>query len=383
MRTLGRALFAVFPIIALTAIVLYVWPRSDPGPRQGAIIWAFRPRLLLIPVGALIVHWISYLLILLVSERRATRRLWIFIVGAIALALVFAVLLMLPRNTFLATMLLSLPAALTIVLLLGWKREKQFWMYGAGITPLVGSVCPYLLVIFVFWSHPWNDAAQLRLPDGRIFHVQRFWESDILTQEISNDFLFLRTKVIVGNYNEYAGLAIVRPEGAAYNWNKPKNRYSTGKSTGKLVSSTDGKFIAFIFPYDSYPNNKVGCATNLAYNLRTGQRWGAEKTNEIYDFSPFALVGPTDKININDVEAMTEGDGAWVSSCQNKEVIKGLRRSENPWIRVAVARWQKTLPRDAPNLRKSLQWEAEWHPDPAQCAAAREALVWLKGLTSD
>jgi hypothetical protein len=322
--------------------------------------------------------------VLLGRERRAeSKSRFARSLGVIGLCLIMAGALLLAAVPHIAVLVLLLASAVTVWFLFASRAARRMWVYAAALGPLAVMASPVLLGIWFFGCHPWKDTAQLRVSDGRMLHVQRFWESDILTEELDHHPLFLQTRVIAGAYGEYFNVALVRPAASDYDFPSPAERYDPwkSKSAGRLVQSTDGRFVAFIYQYKGYPSNRIGCATNLVYDLATGERWDAIRDMErLLSLSPFVLVGRSDPINTADVEAMMVTGGQYVGRCQDPATIGSLRAHPNPWVRVAVSRWQQTLSQDVRTLRRELAQEAEAHSDRGQRIAAREALAWLDEL---
>jgi len=315
MRLVGRVLFGALPAICLAAITWYAWPRSDVTPKLGSVITAGYPCLLWVPVGLLVGHCLVYVVAWSAWERPVSgiaRTVWraaLITLGFVALNVV-GLLLIFGLPFLVALPLLSVAPALTLFLALGVagaflfmtsRVARRAWVYAAAVGPLAVIMSPIVLPVYYFGSHPWRHAAQLPLPDGRVYHVQRFWESDVLTRELSRDALFLRTQVIAGSYSEYLSVALVRPAQPGYEF--ARNR--VWKDGGRLVRSTDGGIIAFIYGFHSYSSKTTGCATDLVYNLSTGQRWSTDDNPErLFTVSPFVLLGPTDRLNTGDVQAM-------------------------------------------------------------------------------
>jgi hypothetical protein len=114
----------------------------------------------------------------------------------------------------------------------------------------------------------------------------------------------------------------------------------------RLVQSGDGRWVALIFPASSTAAGRDACATSLAYDVRTHIVYGhRQQVRELSDLSPFILVGPSDKLNPDDLAALTEAGRGYADS-PSPEVLRAELRNPNPRVREAVARMLGVRPND-------------------------------------
>jgi len=323
------------PGVVLPAMAWYAWPRSPLDVTPGSVIVTHYPGLLQKGVALLLLYWLGALLALLfLTARRPNagpRTTWCLVTAGASAILVSGLLWYSARGAapgmFLwgASMWLSAGALWLYGNIVGWRRDALH------ITMALWCASPFILflapLVYLWGCHPWWDASQVQLPDGRIYHVQRWGELDLLTQEMSRDSLFLRTRIIGANDNEYLSVLVVRPGGA--------RRYDLdandgGKGSGRLLYSERQQMLVFAYPFHLHPGAWVGCAASLAYDLRARRFYGSLGLEEM---SPFVLISPTDALNEADAVALVH--------------LYGRDTSGGQWIDIST---RATLLRERTNL---------------------------------
>lgn len=339
-------LLLAFPWLLAGVMVWYAADRAGLFPAPGSILVAHYPELVgkaKIAVGAC---WFAMVVVLVYAAvKRPAGRADRIGDWPVALALFGPVVVLLTSGR-LGGLVAGVGVAVCWLAALVLTAPRHRLTLYAGMTVL-GVLVLLTCVDFPMVWVAWREAASLRARDGHTYYVQRCalgqGRSEALTREISRGSLFLRTRVI--------GLGRGEPRGYLV---RPADRYdlSLGSSPmfvagpEQLVQSADGRWIALIFSAPPASGPKPGCATSLAYDVRARIVYGdREHGKELSDLSPFILVGPSDKLNPDDLAALTEAGRGYADS-PSPEVLKAELKNPNPRVREAVARMLAVTPGD-------------------------------------
>ncbi|HUW12189.1 MAG TPA: HEAT repeat domain-containing protein [Anaerolineae bacterium] len=257
----------VLQIAWLGGMAWYVWPRSEAPLTPGAVIVAHHPGL-------------------------------VFRAGLLLLALLCAL-----------TLVLFLSAARTRPI----RRSSWVTLMPLQIALVFGLAAPVLVLLWLAYQsycQPWRDIAQLQAADGKTYHVQVLGHHEILSEEVSRDQHFLRTRVIGRTHWRRwppVGLPVARPAGeAAYDlqW----SRRSHDQKNGRLVESRHGRWVVFLYPRSVWDPvagsvSTLECTASLAYDRQGGEFYGGQTLSAV---SPFILMGPHDDIKAEDVEVLLD-----------------------------------------------------------------------------
>jgi hypothetical protein len=298
--------FAIaFPPLLGAAMVWYTWPRADVRP--GGVIVTANAALQRDGSVAMGICWLGALLLLLarlISRKRQRSEIWTWLILVVATAAV----LVTPHSSHAETMFAVVSwglrigwvaAMLFLLSLFARKAHRAPGVY-AGLILLAYPVAALYGVGSSGIFSRWSDFSHVHMADGKTYHVQHCWETDALTEEASKTRLFLRTRVIGIASVEYCDAMLVRPKGVAQYRLRPEGPYG-GKADRRLVTTRDNSVIASIYRHLPGPGAKEGCATNLAYDLRSRIFYGVQNLDEL---SPFILVGPRDELEATDVDAL-------------------------------------------------------------------------------
>jgi hypothetical protein len=203
----------------------------------------------------------------------------------------------------------------------------------------------------------WMRTAELRVPDGRVFRVmsssmgETFHSEErwLLTEEVSRTMLFTRTRVLAENFGSGDGtiqgtvsdLAVVRPRDARQydvrgraltrDWRTWDNQ-----SSGRMVISTDGRYLLYLHAYAPWDSEALGCGALFAYDLTRNRPYG---WMELWELSQFVLIGPRDELNSADVallRALLASKHYSESATPAPEVLERDLRHPNPRVRALV-----------------------------------------------
>ena len=333
-RRWAPRLVVALPWLMMAAIIWYVWPRSAPDLGPSNTIVAPYPVVVERGFRALAVAWCLTLVFLL--HRLVARR----------------------------SRAQAIAAAVTLVLV----------PFGGFVGTVVSGLAG------------WRDVSHLRVLGGGTYHVQCQWESDALTEETGGGPLFLRTKLIGVNPNERGYRAIVRPSGL--------KQFDLAAATspgcpdaGRLAQSRDGRWLICLCAWQGSPKPKMGCATSLVYDLKLKTFYG---DGTLADISPFLLIGPDDRLNGKDLEALlyTRGSVGQEYIRGDTEVPVLCRECTNPnrEVRTAAAKMLTQIDlwndRDVALARRTLGRMSGDDSSPGVRQAASEALTDLTRLVA-
>ena len=251
----------------LVAVTWYVWPRSGPEPTPGRLVVEHHRELVVTAAWAMLglqlLTVLVTVLLLIGSLRRAGGRPWYHW----------------------AT----------------WVSFRVALVFGLTVSPLALLAGTYLSP----QCHPWRTISQVHTSGGITYRVQRFGEWDILSEELSRDRYFIRTRVLAVTQGVRRGVPVVRPADAA-EYRLPKFEESEQKNRGRLVQSSDGRWLVFLYPsaagfvHSLDPEDWCyGCKTSLAYDLREKEPYGGDSLDLL---SPFFLIGPDDQPDEEDLQ---------------------------------------------------------------------------------
>jgi hypothetical protein len=323
-------------VVWLYALLLmwYAAPRGPFFPKPGTIIVAHVPQMLQYGKLLLAAYWVCAAV---AFGTGALRRRQPSLLRT--LEVVLAVLVAVFGGAYAAARLGG-PAVLNVALMVALMAGAPAFVIAALLTsskqprsalvPLALS----LLVVFPLglpelpvFSGAWQDLAEVKAPDGRMYHVQLkqvMQGRDYgLTEELGRSRFFLRTRVL-GDVRDITSLwpTLVRPAGSGPRW-----------GTRQLVLSPDGQWLVYVT--ESYPR-KDSYDICFAYDLRAKRlyRW-ADRAQ----LSPFLLVGPDDALDSRDVKTLR----AWMAEPYTPdealapEVLERDSHHPNPRVRALVA----------------------------------------------
>ncbi len=225
-----------------------------------------------------------------------------------------------------------------------------------------------------------RETAQLRTPDGRVYRVHRLGISsvEVFSEEIARTRFAFRVRVLgVGDY-EYCNLLIVRPKGE---YSLPASGVGIPMPL-RLVVSKNGRWVALLRSFTTYPSEKVGCTTELAYDTESKRCYSGDTTGTLDDLSPFFLIGPHDTPDPRDAAAMlyaVKHGPQYAHVSENVSVLARDARHPNPQVRVLAAALLASSDRDGIPVLQRLTSD----PDPTVRQAAAEALKKLTRLAQD
>jgi hypothetical protein len=215
-----------------------------------------------------------------------------------------------------------------------------------------------------------------------MYHAQHHWESDALTEGLGRGLLFLRRKVIGVSFNERGSYALVRPSGT--------RQYDLAAASGpghpdwgRLTQSRDGRWIVYLCAYQDYPEPKKGCSSRLVYDQ---SRNVCYRDEDLKEASPFLLIGPGDRPDTGDLDALLyarETGQEWVQADTDIHVLSREASNPNREVRVAVARVLAETRSWDPDLALALSLTERMSREDADSEvrqAAGEAANRLRGL---
>lgn len=375
-----------FPAALAAAMVWYAWPRTGPSPHEGSLVSMHYVRLMWAATELLSLYWGATLLLLLRGAAGAPgsgARTAVLVSGALALVSIAGVLALWTSGSWITGWYLLVVACWSSAVLSACYRSLRAWG-GRGVKAVFAVLVVALVALpaapLLYWAgDPWIDTSQLRLPDGRIFHLQRNRRGDVfdseethlLTREVSKGKLFLKTEAIACAYGPFEPVFVIRPERPAYNLRPPRStRPGRDKSGGRLVVGRDG-MILFIYPYVDRFDKLSGCATNLAYEPGSGLFLSGDGLNVV---SPFVLIGARDAPNRNDLAALLRHQGPLASA----EVVVREAANPNSRVREAVAHMLASYHDPLETIGATLGRLAARDPDPGVRKAARASVAKLE-----
>ncbi|NIM05704.1 MAG: hypothetical protein GTN69_13285 [Armatimonadetes bacterium] len=329
-RRLGIWFVVLFPWLLGALMIWYAWPRTPSivAQRPGLVIIAPNPDLLDKAAFGFVIYWCGAVLFLL-SNLLRKRRLW--------------------ANLYAVLVVIGLPMMMAV---------------GHGM---------------YYMSGPWRDLASLRAKNGTVYHLQyqgvlqgRIYA---LSEKLERDQFFLNTRVVGltnGDSPRYWA-SVVLPKGMPPVKDSTERdtfwstRWITGftshPSRQMLVSSPDGNILVSVYPdaeefTTAHATVKVNKA-NLAYDLRTGEYYGApacKGSKDIEGISPFILIGEDDEPDPGDVEEICSfvekqdllpSSSNYHSGVPYIEVLQKETLHPNPHVRLATAQilghyWQES-----------------------------------------
>jgi len=249
-----------------------------------------------------------------------------------------------------------------------------------GVTVLLVAIAGF--ESFAALITGWTDVSHLRASNARTYHVLHRWESDALAEELGQSPLFLRMRIIGVNSNERGYCALVRPSGV--------RQYDLAAASGPghpdrghLAQSRDGRWIVYLSAYQDYPEAKKGCSSRLVYDQ---SRNICYRDEDLKEASPFLLIGPSDRLNTGDLDALLyarETGQEWVQADTDIHALSRETKSQNREVRVAVARVLAETRSWDPDLALALSLTERMFRDDADSEArqaASEAANRLRGL---
>jgi hypothetical protein len=260
------------------------------------------------------------------------------------------------------------------------RRRMGLAVAAVGVTFIGGGVLALgAKTFFVGMGSP-LETARLRTRDGRVYRVHRLGMSyvEVLTEEIARSRFSFRVRVLGVADHEYCNLLIVRPEGE---YDLPASGVGIPMPL-RLVMSRDGRWVALLRSFTTYPTEKVGCTTELAYDTEGKRCYSGDITGTLDDLSPFFLVGPHDTPDAQDAAAMlyaVKHGPQYAHTSENVSVLARDARHPNPQVRALAAVLLASSDKDGiPVLERLIS-----DPDPSVRQAAAGALRKLKLLVQD
>jgi hypothetical protein len=381
-----------FPLLWGAALLWYMWlalrwPQPPPG---SAMTVPNRTGLLL--GGILFLAYPAGLLVVAMWRRLRQRKRdigWAIdatLTGLAAVGLPSGALLPLIDQrlvpwTWWVPSIFFLAAPWFAAIVLARQREFGPWRFAALFGALLVNVAVVAGSVGYFLSP--REEASLRLSGRRQLRVFFYpFDTNVLTEDISNTPFLYRGKVLGRNLGgEYGNWLIVRPDGMPY----PQKVGSRLRPLqGVLLYRPAAKFVVHAFPYHFYSSPEIGCATNLAYDIETGQCWGFW---ELPELSPFILIGADDRLNRDDANALlrlygTGGASQYINTPETETLAKDAS-NPNPEVRKLVAQMlgqrplrEQFLGDDERKLvQKTLRQMSAQDPDPGVRQVARTALA--------